>query len=117
MKAVQAIFFIGNEILCVERKSGLLGFPGGKVEEEEKLSEAVLRELFEETGLIGMRPKLLHTEYYNNHDQYAFEVVLYPGKIIFEENRKAMLLSIDEFIAKSEWPEYNRRVLKKVKLI
>ena len=44
-----------NKILMIKRAkgsySGLWGFPGGKIEFDEHVSEAAVREIFEETGI------------------------------------------------------------------
>ncbi len=57
-----------DKVLLVKRRfepsAGYWSFPGGHVEPGETLEEAVLRELLEETGLVGHNPKLLAvTEY------------------------------------------------------
>ncbi|MFT3689679.1 NUDIX hydrolase [Paenirhodobacter sp.] len=55
--AVIAVALRGTDVLLVQRRNapdaGLWGFPGGKIEPGETLTEAALRELQEETGLTG----------------------------------------------------------------
>lgn len=117
--AVQAIVFFGDQILAVERKSGLLGFPGGKVEKDESPIVACLRELREETGIKGFYSayKLIHAEEdYQGKRQRAFIFPIWPGELIPEEGRKAMFMGVKEFIEKSEFPDYNIRVLQKIGL-
>lgn len=51
------------EVLLVRRanppQAGHWGFPGGKVEWGEAVSLAALRELYEETGVIGTNPRVI----------------------------------------------------------
>lgn len=66
--AVGAVVIKYKKILLVRRKfnpsAGMWAIPGGHVEEGEKLEEAVVRELFEETGLKASSLKPLSiTEY------------------------------------------------------
>lgn len=51
--AVAMIFNEGGKILAVSRKNNPndMGLPGGKVDPGEDFDEAVIREVFEETGL------------------------------------------------------------------
>ncbi len=53
----------GDEVLLIQRKyppmEGAWAFPGGFVEQGENPIDAAVRELEEETGLIGKEPKLL----------------------------------------------------------
>ena len=61
--AVDAAVQRGEEILLIQRKfppmAGYWALPGGFVERDEDPLIAVLRELEEETGLIGTNPELL----------------------------------------------------------
>ncbi len=61
--AVDAAVKRGDNILLIQRKyppmQGCWGLPGGFVERDEDPLLAVLRELEEETGLIGENPELL----------------------------------------------------------
>ncbi len=55
--AVLSVIVDGNRVLLVRRANppdaGYWGFPGGKIEFGETLTQAAERELTEETGLIG----------------------------------------------------------------
>ena len=61
--AVDAAVKRGDSILLIQRKyppmQGCWGLPGGFVERDEDPLLAVLRELEEETGMIGENPELL----------------------------------------------------------
>ena len=61
--AVDAAVKRGDSILLIQRKyppmQGCWGLPGGFVERDEDPLIAVLRELEEETGMIGENPELL----------------------------------------------------------
>lgn len=117
--AVEILIFIGNNILVVERKSGLLGFPGGKVEENEHPMLAAVRELKEETGLDASysQYKIIHTEVYQDKNQIVFMFAFWPGLLIPEEGRACLLINPQEFIKRSEFPDFNMRVLEKVNLL
>ena len=61
--AVDAVTIRGDEVLLIRRGKepwkGMLAFPGGFVDKGEDPEIAVLRELEEETGLVGSNPELL----------------------------------------------------------
>ncbi|MEM5883017.1 MAG: NUDIX hydrolase [Candidatus Aenigmatarchaeota archaeon] len=58
--AVDGIVENGNKILLIKRASepfeGMLALPGGFVEEREKVEQALIREIEEETSIV-VRPK------------------------------------------------------------
>ena len=60
--AVIAVVLRSREVVLVQRRNppdaGLWGYPGGKIEAGETIVEAGLRELHEETGIVG-RPRHL----------------------------------------------------------
>ena len=61
--AALAVVVRGNHVLLVKRinepDAGLWGFPGGHVDEGETALEAAVRELKEETGIVGRALKYL----------------------------------------------------------
>ena len=60
MPSVEAVVLNGDNILLVHRKDdGLWCLPGGITDPGETLAESVLRELKEETGIIGKVRQLL----------------------------------------------------------
>ena len=63
--AVSAIVRRGSRYLLVLRANppaaDMYAFPGGRVEPDERLEEAVLRELAEETGIVGTNPRAFRT--------------------------------------------------------
>lgn len=59
--AVLCMVYEGNRILLQDRvKKNWTGFtfPGGHVEKEESFVKAIIREMYEETGLTIKEPKL-----------------------------------------------------------
>jgi len=64
--AAIAVVLRSREVVLVQRRNppdaGLWGYPGGKIEAGETIIEAGLRELREETGIVG-RPRHLLTPF------------------------------------------------------
>ncbi|ACB39722.1 NUDIX hydrolase [Pyrobaculum neutrophilum] len=83
--AVAAAAVRGGEILLIKRKyppsAGKWSLPGGHVELGEKLEEAVLRELKEETGLEGVVKRFLKPVEYIEREggrvKYHFVILVY----------------------------------------
>jgi len=71
----------GQLLLGRRTDNGLWSTPGGHVEEGEEFSEAALRELKEETGITGRRPKEIHSGFYRGYDSKTFLVDSYKGRL------------------------------------
>ena len=69
----------GNVVVedkIVDDSHGLI-FPGGHVEEREAISDSVIREVFEETGLIIKNPQLCGIKDWVQKDGARYMVFLY----------------------------------------
>ena len=70
----------GTRVLVQDRKNpdwpGLT-FPGGHVEKGESFTDAVIREIFEETGLTIAFPQLCGIKDWTNDDGSRYMVLLY----------------------------------------
>jgi len=108
---VGAVVLNKGKVLLVKRRfepsAGYWAFPGGHLEPGETLKEAVLRELLEETSLVGRNPKLLAiTEYIclsiTGYLKYHYVIVDFlirdfSGELrLNEESEDAGFFSIDE---------------------
>ncbi len=68
--SVKLVLISGDEKVLVMRKdSGLLDLPGGKVEFGEDLTEAMRREVWEETGLKAKKFRFVSMWVKNWHDR------------------------------------------------
>ena len=70
----------GNQVLVQDRVdpnwSGIT-FPGGHVEPGEPFTDAVIREVYEETGLTIASPRLCGIKDWSNEDGSRYVVLLY----------------------------------------
>ena len=69
----------GNRVLVQDNISGYKGitFPGGHVEHGESFTDAVIREVYEETGLVISAPKLCGVKDWVDTDSGRYIVLLY----------------------------------------
>ena len=89
----------------IQSEWGGLTFPGGHVEKEESLSDAVIREVFEETGLTIESPALCGTKDWVNEDGSRYLVLFYKtdkfsGKLKSSDEGKVFWIPLDELLAK-----------------
>lgn len=70
-----------GKVLIGQQSDGLWSTPGGHVEPTEDFSEAALRELREETGLVGKNPIQIGGGRYEGNDSRLFVVDSYKGKL------------------------------------
>ena len=69
-----------GRVLVEDRKDASwkgISFPGGHVEPEESLTEAVIREIYEETGLTIKAPQLCGVKDWINDDGSRYVVFMY----------------------------------------
>lgn len=86
-QAVTAVMFYGDKVLAVSRKDNFqdFGLPGGKLDPGENHTYALLREVFEETGLT---PIVYEPVFTREDDQYittTFLVKRWIGQLVKRE--------------------------------
>ncbi len=72
----------GTRVLVQDRVDSRwkgVAFPGGHVEKDESLTQAVIREVFEETGLTVKKPRLKAVKNWINDDGSRYIVLLYTA--------------------------------------
>src|SRR5690606_5427362 len=102
----------GRVLLGRRTDTGQWATPGGHVEEDEDFSEAALRELREEAGIVGKDAKEIHSGRYRGYDSKTFVVTSYKGKL--KDNGEMSSL---KFFEPHEFPwcemtDYTRDALK-----
>jgi len=114
-----------NEILLVRDRiwsnHSIYKFPGGMVEHADKLSDAVEREVYEETGVKAKLIKLVsvlnsHPYRFNKSNMYIvfqLEALSYEINIIdTHEIELALWLPIDEFFAHKEMSKFQKDLVR-----
>ena len=105
MKRTRAVGILikNDEILLMYRKKNgneYFVFPGGGVEKEEKVEQAVIRELKEETTIEAKIDKLLYHHIYDDDTEQFFYLCNYiKGEPKLDENspEKKKMLNGEEF--------------------
>ena len=100
----------GTKVLVEEKvgkDAGGLIFPGGHVEEGEPVTDSVIREMREETGLTIEKPKLCGVKEWINPDGSRYVVFLFTadrftGELQSSEEGKVFWLERDE-VLRSNW--------------
>ncbi|MCQ1530721.1 8-oxo-dGTP diphosphatase [Lutispora saccharofermentans] len=91
---VLCMVYNGNKILLQDRvKKDWRGltFPGGHVEKEESFIQAVIREIYEETGLTIREPKLCGVKQFQTDEDERYIVLLFKT-----DKFEGTLISSDE---------------------
>jgi len=105
MKRTRAVTILikNDEILLMYRKkhgNEYFVFPGGGVEKEEKVEQAVLRELKEETTIEAKIDKLLYHHIYDDNTEQFFYLCNYikgEPKLDEDSPEKKKMLNGEEF--------------------
>jgi 8-oxo-dGTP diphosphatase len=91
---VLGMVYDGNKILLQDRvKKDWCGltFPGGHVEKEESFVKAIIREIYEETGLTIREPKLCGVKQFQTDEDERYIVLLFKT-----DKFEGTLISSDE---------------------
>ena len=103
-----------GKILLIRKKRGFgegkLNAPGGKVEKDEELEDAVKRELQEEIGITPMKPRLLaEIEFFNDGKMewhvYVFRSDSYTGELIETEEAMPHWFSVEKIPYDEMWAD------------
>ena len=100
----------GSKVLVEEKVGyGVKGiiFPGGHVEEHEPITDSVIREMKEETGLTIEKPDLCGIKEWINEDGSRYIVFLfktdsYSGELASSSEGRVFWLEIDD-VLKTNW--------------
>ncbi len=96
----------GDKVLVQDRVDPVWGgvtFPGGHVEKGESFTDAVIREVFEETGLTVRSPRLCGIKDWTRDDGTRYMVLLYKtdkfsGELKSSEEGEVYWVHKDDFL-------------------
>ena len=106
-KAVRCFYINNNEVICLRTKvsnlkPGFIDIPGGKIEENETMEQAVIREYKEETGLDITKPVfrgIINVVFPKGTYQLnTFIINSYEGELEETEEHVPFIVNIDELI-------------------
>jgi 8-oxo-dGTP pyrophosphatase MutT (NUDIX family) len=105
--AVRAVIVRGGKILLIHSNLGYYKFPGGGVEGNESYSEALLREITEETGYINCSVKELlgivlqrHVDVFDPHAYFQMTSKYFRCELLNDEQ---VDLQLDDYEDKEEF--------------
>lgn len=119
-KRIRAVSVVidNNKVLLIHRRckgKEYYVFPGGGVEKNESVQEAVLRELFEETTLIAEIDHLLYIhEYADGSEQYFYLLKNPSGTPKLHEKSIENRRNSEKDFYEPMWVDFNK--LKQLKL-
>jgi len=98
------MIYDGDRVLVQDKKDdswGGITFPGGHVENGESFTDAVIREIYEETGLTISCPQLCGIKNWFNNDGSRYMVIFYKtnkfsGEIKSSEEGEVFWTTVDE---------------------
>jgi len=98
------MIYDGKKVLVqdrVDHEWGGVTFPGGHVEKGESFTDAVIREVFEETGLTVCSPRLCGIKDWTRDDGTRYMVLMYKtdkfsGELRSSEEGEVFWVSLDD---------------------
>jgi 8-oxo-dGTP diphosphatase len=113
--AVTALIFRRNYIIGVSRKDNPFdyGLPGGKVDGDESPEDAIIRETYEETGLVLDKSQLI--EIYSGYcgDKFVKTFLAQDPGGTLQSNESGVIVHLSwEEVCSGSFGAYNRELMK-----
>jgi mutator protein MutT len=115
-KASIAIIKRDQLFLTVSRRDDLtdMGFPGGKIEDEESEIAGLVREVREETGIEILSCRLITIKPGMEHEVHVFEVIDWSGQPQSHEGTSVRWLTAEELSAQKTFGSFNGAVVEMI---